>query len=53
MDRKELRHGYTTGTCAAAAAKGAARMLREQRIVEEVELVLPRGERVTFRLQGQ
>jgi len=48
-----LRHGYTTGACAAAAAKGAARMLREQRLVEEVELVLPRGERVTFRLQGQ
>lgn len=53
MDRKELRHGYTTGACAAAAAKGAARMLREQRIVNEVELVLPRGERVLFRLQGQ
>lgn len=28
-------------------------MLREQRIVEEVELVLPRGERVIFRLHGQ
>lgn len=53
MDRKELRHGYTTGACAAAAAKGAARMLREQRVVDEVELVLPRGERVLFRLQGQ
>lgn len=53
MDRKELRHGYTTGACAAAAAKGAARMLREQRVVDEVELVLPRGERVLFRLRGQ
>jgi len=53
MEKKILRHGYTTGACAAAAAKGAARMLQEQRIVEEVELVLPRGERVTFRLHGQ
>jgi len=53
MEKKILRHGYTTGACAAAAAKGAARMLREQRVVEEVELVLPRGERVTFRLHGQ
>ncbi len=53
MHRKELRHGYTTGACAAAAAKGAARMLREQRIVDEVELVLPLGELVAFRLQGQ
>ncbi|GLI38517.1 cobalt-precorrin-5B (C(1))-methyltransferase [Geobacter hydrogenophilus] len=53
MGEPKLRHGYTTGACAAAAAKGAARMLREQCIVEEVELVLPRGERVAFRLQGQ
>lgn len=53
MDRKELRHGYTTGACSAAAAKGAARMLREQRIVDEVELVLPMGELVAFRLKGQ
>ncbi|ABB30721.1 cobalamin biosynthesis protein CbiD [Geobacter metallireducens RCH3] len=53
MNTKPLRHGYTTGACAAAAAKGAARMLREQRPVEEVELVLPKGERVAFRLHGQ
>uniref|UniRef100_A0A831UC39 Cobalt-precorrin-5B C(1)-methyltransferase n=1 Tax=Geobacter metallireducens TaxID=28232 RepID=A0A831UC39_GEOME len=53
MGERRLRYGYTTGACAAAAARGAARMLREQRIVEEVEIVLPLGERVTFRLQGQ
>lgn len=53
MGERKLRHGYTTGACAAAAAKGAARMLREQRLVEEVEIVLPLGERVTFLLQGQ
>lgn len=50
---KQLRHGYTTGACAAAAAKGAAQMLREQRPVDEVEIVLPRGETARFRLQGQ
>jgi cobalt-precorrin-5B (C1)-methyltransferase len=47
-----LRHGYTTGACAAAAAKGATLMLREHRPVEEVEIVLPRGERVVFPLRS-
>ncbi len=53
MSKKALRHGYTTGACAAAAAKGAALMLREQRLVEEVEIALPAGEPATFRLHGQ
>ena len=48
-----LRYGYTTGACAAAAAKGAAQMLRDQRLVEEVELHLPSGETVNFPLRGQ
>lgn len=53
MTTRPLRHGYTTGACAAAAAKGAARMLREQRPVEEIEITLPLGERAAFRLHGQ
>ncbi|HMN03694.1 MAG TPA: cobalt-precorrin-5B (C(1))-methyltransferase [Geobacter anodireducens] len=53
MSGRELRHGYTTGACAAAAAAGAARMLRRQEPADEAEIVLPRGERVTFRLHGQ
>ena len=51
--KRLLRHGYTTGACAAAAAKGAALLLRDQRPVDEVEIVLPRGEPATFHLQGQ
>lgn len=50
---KELRHGYTTGACAAAAAKGAALMLRDRRFPDEVELILPAGITVRFRLHGQ
>lgn len=53
MSVKSLRHGYTTGACAAAAAKGAARMLREQRLLEEIEISLPLGERALFPLHGQ
>jgi cobalt-precorrin-5B (C1)-methyltransferase len=48
-----LRSGFTTGACAAAAAKGAALMLREQRLIDEVEINLPAGFAATFRLQGQ
>jgi len=53
MTRKELRYGFTTGACAAAAAKGAALMLREQQIVDEVEITLPAGITKSFRLHGQ
>jgi cobalt-precorrin-5B (C1)-methyltransferase len=50
---KSLRHGYTTGACAAAAASGAALMLKEQRVVDAVELFLPAGFSATFALHGQ
>ena len=52
MNGKKLKYGYTTGSCATAAVKGAAQMLRDQTMVEEVELNLPCGESARFRLQG-
>jgi cobalt-precorrin-5B (C1)-methyltransferase len=48
-----LRYGYTTGACATAAARGAALMLREQRLVDAVEIILPTGATASFRLHGQ
>ncbi len=53
MARRSLRTGFTTGSCAAAAALGAARMLREQRLIERVELPLPAGMSALFHLEGQ
>jgi len=53
MNGKKLRYGYTTGSCAAAAVKGAAQMLRDQAPVHEVELTLPCGETARFELKGQ
>jgi cobalt-precorrin-5B (C1)-methyltransferase len=50
---KGKRHGYTTGACAAAAAKGAALLLRGQALVDSVTIDLPAGERVPFALHGQ
>lgn len=53
MTAKPLRHGFTTGACAAAATLGAALMLRQQRLVETVEVALPAGFSASFSLQGQ
>jgi len=50
---RTLRTGYTTGACAAAAAKGAALMLTRQTVVSEVSIDLPTGEHATFALHGQ
>ena len=44
--QKELRCGYTTGTCAAAAAKAAAVILLSGEICRDVSLRLPGGERI-------
>ena len=38
-----MRRGYTTGSCAAAAAKSAALMLLENRRYEKIYLMTPRG----------
>jgi hypothetical protein len=43
QERKELRHGYTTGACAAAATKAALLSLITGQAVHEVEIVLPVG----------
>lgn len=48
MEVKGLKKGYTTGTCAAAAAKAAAMLLMTGRIARSVELVLPRGEPISI-----
>ena len=48
-----LRTGYTTGACAAAAAKGAALMLLQQAAVSDVSIDLPTGAAADFQLHGQ
>jgi cobalt-precorrin-5B (C1)-methyltransferase len=50
MKTKALRSGFTTGACAAAAAKGAILTLVNQKRIEEVQITLPRGEKVMFNL---
>ncbi len=49
---KKLRSGYTTGACAAAAAKGAMLAFLSQGPVKDVEIPFPDGSRVRFSLSG-
>jgi len=46
--RENMRHGFTTGACATAASKAALLALLHQELVAQVEILLPRGERVAF-----
>ena len=52
MERQErpLRRGWTTGTCATAAAKAAFAALVTGEFPDPVEVTLPRGERPSFAL---
>ncbi len=53
--RKKMRSGYTTGACAAAAAKAAVLLVLEPRVLEQrglnsVDIPFPDGGRVEFRI---
>lgn len=50
VEGKELRRGWTTGTCSAAAAKAACLALLGQGFPEMVEITLPGGQKPAFSL---
>ena len=47
-----LRSGYTTGACATACAKAALSALISQTNVKDIEITLPLGERVMFKMNS-
>src|SRR4026209_442378 len=50
-DKRGLRTGFTTGACAAAAAKAATRVLVRNTMLSEIETTLPNRDRVRFALR--
>ena len=42
-NNRTMRFGYTTGSCAAAAARGSVSMLLSQKPLESVDLMTPKG----------
>ena len=49
--QKQLRCGYTTGTCAAAAAKAAALMLAARLPLSFVDILTPKGIALNLEVQ--
>ncbi len=50
QQKRPLRRGWTTGTCATAAAKAATAALLGDAFPDPIELTLPNGQRVSFAL---
>jgi cobalt-precorrin-5B (C1)-methyltransferase len=48
--KKRVRSGFTTGACAAAAAKAAVMLLFTGRTANHVEIAFPDGRRVAFQI---
>jgi cobalt-precorrin-5B (C1)-methyltransferase len=46
-----LRYGYTTGACATAASFAAAYRLLANRVLDQIEITLPRGQCVSLPLE--
>ena len=51
IDGRGMRSGYTTGACAAAAARAAALALLDGRELEEVAISLPGGQEASFKAE--
>lgn len=49
---KKMKYGYTTGSCAAAAAKAAAYMALKNKIIDKIDIETPKGWILTLDVIG-
>ena len=47
---KKLRTGYTTGSCATASSKAGILSIINQKKIEEVNIILPKGSRLEIKI---
>lgn len=53
MQKEKLESGFTTGTCAQAAAKAAGLMLINKKVINSVDVETPNGVRLNLNIVGQ
>ena len=53
MQKEKLKPGFTTGTCAQAAAKAAGFMFINKRVVKNVNVITPKGVRLNLKIIDQ
>jgi len=51
--KEKLKKGFTTGTCAQAAAQAASIMLSTKRLIKSVEVETPKGVKLRIKIMGQ
>lgn len=51
-DPSQMRHGYTTGSCATAMTKAALQALVSGKVPDDVTIYLPVGQYATFRISA-
>ena len=50
--KTKLRTGYTTGSCATASSKAGILSIINQKKIEEVNIILPKGSRLEIKINS-
>ena len=51
-NKTKLRTGFTTGSCATAASKAGILAIKNQKIIENVDIILPKRSRLDIQINS-